>query len=445
MYPWEAPPQLFRKERVVPTYWFVKMQVDVLMVGMLALSYANIDIQPKATLLPSLYSSSGSDNLVCNPSSPPDCLARLSFDQLKAYILFVGSCLYALEVMRSTELAWSIRQTILDHGALRAGGGKGRKKGIGLNGSDPVYAFYIAEDGRLPTSALDAMWGSTSWPSFVKRIVMTVANAIRFCALPVELALHRKRVNTVEVVQYLCFLPGVLLAVLLFPSLVIFLDERSATSPLEGVVVMLALRMMPMVSVEVVDQALRRSRTAAAALKPFTLPDSSLASRLVSSLRFSKGLVVNRDFEHEVGLDLEGVLYTLREALPRVSNAVCIHLKGYKQHEFESEDFRVQRRLIQMIRAIRKTAGSSVLIEGVNAAFIERLVTSPGIVDELQIGSIGGDPEWEFEDVESAVSDTRRSYSGGEASRVAVGHGGESGRTNSRHQSLEYSLEEGTS
>ena len=371
MEPWAHAP-IFRKERVEATYWWLKMFVDLLLVGMLSLAILSVHHAAP------LAAASNANLTQCNPNFNPHCSAPATLGHFKSYILFVGFLLYTLELVRATELAWSIRQSVLDHK-------------LEEDKKEPLPVYYIAANGRLPPSAMDAMWGSRRWPTFVNRVVSALVNAVWFCLLPVGWAVTkclrsgpRFRVSMLDWFQYVSFAPGILLAAMLFPTLVVLVGDQ-ATSALEGVVALLALRMLPMLSVETVDLALRRSRSGAEALQPFTLPPVTLATRLLSSLRYVERLVVDREFEHEMGVDLEGVLVALREVLPRVNNPVRIEFRGYKQYEFENEDFRLQRRLIQVLRQLRQPSLSSVLLDGMDAGFIEKVLAAPRVPADVRI------------------------------------------------------------
>ena len=175
-----------------------------------------------------------------------------------------------------------------------------------------LAATYTKGGSEVPHFAFNELPGNRLVNNLLTRVFFGFFGSLHFVfVLPVQLVWNRRTVAWVEVKQWLCFVPSVLLSVSLYAVVVALL--LVAENAVETLFVLVAAQVLARFNGEYITRTFHRNRAGALLLVPFSSTSSSTAGydfavqKLVKMLHFECEVVVNGTdpvFENRTLLDV---------------------------------------------------------------------------------------------------------------------------------------------
>ena len=283
----------YRKETLIVSFFPVKFILDS---AVLALSITVI-VNPISTTNPGDNSTEPPEKVYngmfglrrCNG----DSISCERDFQFRWFVLGLSAAFLSVELVRTVELAWSIRKAVVDWTRAK----RGREK---------TFVYYYKGSMRLPHSAYSLMIGESNKVRFYwYRLIIAVPNSFYFLLLPIVSLVWKRSIPTSrEVLQWFWFSPSILLAYSLFPLLVVLV--REGESFLDHFFAVVSLQIFGKLSSNVLDTIFQRSVAGGKSMLPFTEHGPEAASDTYYANNIS----------YLLGYKKESAIYVDRNKLP---------------------------------------------------------------------------------------------------------------------------------
>ena len=352
----------FRQERIKDSYWPWKGTTDSLLafLGILAIALSGVTFD-------------GLD--ACTPG-----LALGNCENLTIFsyaCLIVGCIFLTFPLVRSTELAWSMREAI-----------------TGTAGS----ATFIEGTSSLSPTSFGEMWLRSGAPSYFWRVIMAIVNGLRFILiLPFQVICctqFKSASYCTEMKQWICFMPSILLVFVQYLLLYVLLKQSDGV--LDALLATVSLQIFVELSRHFVQIAFDRERSSGELILPYTAPftdETKLSAYIMDQLCVNQMLDVNYRlplFAYFVSGDrFPLVLGLLCESLKllKIRQPSSIHLKftGKTAAFFDDEDVIVVAvQLFQLMNRFKKCCLTLESEDFQNFQNLKWLQQSPALMESLQ-------------------------------------------------------------
>ena len=191
------------------------------------------------------------------------------------YLCFFISCMFlSIALVRSNELVWTAREAITN--------GKG--------------IHFLTESSTLTPNAFSLMLFETPIPNYLARVLISLLNGPRFVALPVELLYHGHKTSKEEWLQWLSFVPSIILAFTLYVLLYVLLQQSG--SVLNVLFSTVSLQIFAELSPHFAMVAFDRAKSAGETLSSYSSPTSGfdkIVEYTMQRLTIARAVNINMD------------------------------------------------------------------------------------------------------------------------------------------------------